>query len=763
MFATWGHLVHRFRWLILLISVLMVPVSVLLISAGGSLTTASDNTQTESQRAFNLLDSELPSSGPEFTLIFRSARLRATDPAFRQALAAAISSIRADSRVQSVHTPYDALQAHGSAGRVDSQLVSTDRHGALAVVKLKDHLNNYGDIYTSLRDAVHPGPLTVLPAGGLPLNHSFDVTSQHDLHVAEIAALPLVLFFLLLIFGSVVGATLPLAVGILAVAGGMAGTLLLARAMNVSIYATQIVTMIGLGVAIDYSLFVVSRFREEVNHHPVAEALATTMATAGRAVIFSGLTVAIGLLGMMFFHLGNLGTMGMSGTIVVALAVLYALTTLPALLAVLGKRVNAGRLPFIHPEHTDAGRGFWHRLAGFVMARPWAVLLPTAAALLVVGVPVLHLRLANADYTTLPTSSEARQGQELLARQFPGGHTDQVLVVVQYPYGSPLTPNRIGRLYDLARWMRQLPGVTNVNGLIDLSAPYTRAQYQQLAALPPAQWPPQVRSAVRDNSGRHIAVLSAYSPFRSSTDQARTIAHTIRTSHPAAGGAVLVTGDAAFDLDSIRQIGLDAPLAIAFIMLATYLVLWLLLGSVLLPLKAVLMNLLSVTASYGALVWIFQDGHLSGPLHFTPAPIDPSVPIILLCILFGLSMDYEVMLLSRFRENYQRTGDNTASVALGLQRTGRIITGAAFIMATVFLAFTLAQTTVIKSIGLGLGLAVLVDAAVVRTLLVPAAMRLLGRWNWWSPMALSRLHARLGLAERDQHAPVRPVIREAVH
>jgi RND superfamily putative drug exporter len=568
-------------------------------------------------------------------------------------------------------------------------------------------------------------------------------------------SLPLALLMLLLVFGSVVATGLPLGVGLLAVAGGFAGTLLLARAMDVSVYATNIVTMIGLGVAIDYSLFIVSRFREEVNRRPVPDAVAVTMATAGRAVVFSGLTVAIGLLGMLFFGVADINTMGLAGTIVVALAVLYALTFLPALLSLLGRRVNALRVPFVHPERTREGRGLWHRIAGAVMRRPWAVLVPVAALLLLVGTPVLGMRLGGGDITMLPESSEARRGAELLREQFPGGDTTALTVVLRYPDGSSLTGKRVGDLYGLSRWLADHPDVSRVESVVDLDPSLDEAAYRRLLSGPEEALPPAVRRAVEQSVGERVVALTAYTPLGPDSDAVRELIRTVREKHPPVGAELLVTGEAAYNLDYVNVIARDAPYAVAFIVVATAVVLFLLLGSLLLPLKAVLMNVLSISASYGALVWIFQEGHLSEVLGFTPGPIEASTPVLMFCILFGLSMDYEVFLLSRIREEWERTGDNARSVALGLERTGRLITGAAAIMASVFFSFALAETVVIKAIGLGMGLAVVIDATVVRALLVPATMRLMGRWNWWAPRPLARLYDRLGLAERSGDAPER--------
>jgi RND superfamily putative drug exporter len=511
--------------------------------------------------------------------------------------------------------------------------------------------------------------------------------------------------------------------------------------------------MIGLGVAIDYSLFVVSRFREEVGRRPVPEALARTMATAGRAILFSGLTVAIGFMGFLFFDVADLNSIGFAGSIVVAFSVLYGLTFLPALLAILGPRVDFLHLPFARPERLATGSGLWHRVARSVMAHPWRTLLPVVALLLVLGSPFLGIRLGLSGGDTLPPDTESRRGEEILDRQFPDSSAYPMVVLLDYPQGSPLTRERIGEMYDLSRWLEERPGVKDVESIVNLAPKLSRDQYQELLSGPRGVLPSQVREALKRTTGDHIAVLTAYTSVGYNTEEAHDLVREVRGQPPEVGGEVLVGGWAAFDLDLTDSVYDAAPPAIAFVVLATYVVLFLLLGSVLLPIKAVFVNFLSISASYGALVWIFQEGHLSGLLDFTPGPINTTTPIIMFCILFGLSMDYEVMLLSRIKEEYERTGDNLSSVTLGIERTGRLITGAALIMATVFFSFGLAEAVVIKAIGLGMGLAVLVDATIIRALLVPATMRLMGGWNWWAPEPLARLHRRLGLSEEPFYAP----------
>ena len=763
MLAGWGRFVHRFRFAVIALSLASVIPSLWLIAHGGRLATTDVPTTTESGRALDLIGRELPGRPPSFSFIFSSAALPAKDPAFRREVERALAPLRSDERVARVVTAYDPPVYDASVPA--AEMISRDGRRALAVVELKGEAAAFSslefsvlppDVYPSLRAKVKTETLEMLPVGNIPLNHDFTEVTRTDLQRAELVILPLVVILLLLVFGSVVAALLPLLVGALSMAGAIGGTLLMARYTSVSVYAPNIVTMIGLGVAIDYSLFIVSRFREEIRGHPGPEALARTMATAGRAILFSGLTVAIGLLGMVFLGLGNIGSIGWAGTVVVSLAVLYALTLLPALLAVIGPRVNSLRLPFIHPERSRKGRGLWHRVAVVVMTHPWPVFLSVSALLLVLGLPFLHLRVGSGDVNALPPEAVSRRGDEALREHFPGGDSNRVLVVVRYPAGSPLTAERIGGLYDLSRWLAKRPNVARVESLVDLDPRVTREQYQQLATAPPEMRPPGVQQLLRQTVGGRLALLVVATPLKPSSPEARALVEEIRASHPAIGGEVLVTGQTAFDLDIINLVTRHAPLTVGLVMLATYVVLFLLLGSVLLPLKAVIMNLLSISASYGALVWIFQEGHLSGWLNFTPGPIQTATPLIMFCFVFGLSMDYEVLLLSRVREEYERGGNTAHAVAEALESTGRLITGAAAIMAAVFFGFATARSVIIQAVGIGIGLAVVIDATIVRALLVPATMRLMGRWNWWAPAPLASLHRRLGLAERSSNAEVVP-------
>jgi RND superfamily putative drug exporter len=702
--GAWGRFVYRRRWGVLVLSLLTLGLSVASLLAGGQLRNVPFR-ETESGRTNQLIRDEFPrptgapaAATSSFVLIFTSTEgLDAADPRFAGGMNDALAPLRADQRVVSIFTA-DNVQPQAAAA-----LRSKDGKRALASVTVKGTTNDAEGFFPELRALVHSDRFDIVATGNIPLNGDIDATLDRDLQRAEFVSLPLAFILLLLVFGSAAAALLTLGVGVIVIVAGLGATFALARSTDVSQYALNIVTLIGLGVAIDYSLFIVSRFREELARGATVEdAVAVALGTAGRAILFSGITVAIGLAGMLFYPGTFLVSLGVSGSLVTGAAVLYGLTFLPALLSILGPRVGAWRLPL---PRGRGGPGLWHSIATAVMRRPVLVLVPTVALIAIAASPFTQLRLASADATILPPTVESRRGYDMLVNEFPGQDQSTITVVARFA-DDPLAHR--AALDDLRTRLAALPNVLRVD------MPLTSTTTSQ-----------------------HITILSVRTARTAQSDEARAIVRAVR-GETVAGGDVLVTGDTAFDVDAVGYLVDRTPIAVAFVTLTTMLALFLLLGSVVLPLKAVAMNALSVAASFGALVWIIQQGHLANILNFTPQSIEPSLPVIMFCIMFGLSMDYEVLLLSRIQEDYLRTGDNTASVASGLERSGRLITGAAAIMVGVFIAFALADVVIIKSVGLGLAIAVALDATLVRALVVPATMRLLGRANWWAPWRLGR-------------------------
>jgi RND superfamily putative drug exporter len=700
----WGRFVYRRRWIVLVVSVLTLGASVASLLAGGQLRNVPFR-DTEAGRTNQLIRDEFPrptgapvAATSSFVQIFTSTEgLDAADKRFIGDMNDALAPLRADPRVVSIFTADNVLPESAAALR------SKDGKRALASVTVNGTTSEAEVFFPELRALVRTAKFDVVATGNIPLNGDIDATLDRDLQRAELVSLPLALILLLLVFGSAAAALLTLGVGVIVIVAGLGATFALARSTDVSQYALNIVTLIGLGVAIDYSLFIVSRFREELAQGATVEdAVAVALGTAGRAILFSGITVAIGLAGMLFYPGTFLVSLGVSGSLVVAAAVLYGLTFLPARLSLLGPRGGAWRLPL---PRGRGGPGLWHSIATAVMRRPVLVLVPTVALIAIAASPFVQLRLATADATILPPTVESRRGYDMLVNEFPGQGQSTITVVARFS-DDPLSHR--AALEDLQKRLAALPNVLRVD--MPLTAQTTSP---------------------------HITTLQVRTARTAQSDEARAIVRAVRA-ETVAGGEVLVTGDTAFDVDAVDYLVQRTPIAVGFVTLTTMLALFLLLGSVVLPINAVAMNALSVAASFGALVWIIQQGHLANILNFTPQSIEPSLPVIMFCIMFGLSMDYEVLLLSRIQEEYVRTGDNTAAVASGLERSGRLITGAAAIMVGVFVAFALADVVIIKSVGLGLAIAVALDATLVRALVVPATMRLLGRANWWAPWRFGR-------------------------
>jgi len=537
-----------------------------------------------------------------------------------------------------------------------------------------------------------------------------------DIAKAEGFSMPVLLILLLVIFGSLGAAWIPVAIGGIAILGSFTVLRLLTMATTVSIYSVNITTILGLGLGIDYGLFIVTRFREELHRQPTVEqAVARTVATAGRTVAVSGITVAVALTSLMLFPEDFLRSMGYGGVATVAVDMLAALTVLPALLAVLGHRVNALRVRRpVHRRVRDEASGGWYRLARSVMRRPLVYVSVITIALLALGAPFLRISWGGTDARTLPAASTIRQVSQTLDSQFPVNSTDPIEALITGPGGSAALTSYLHRI-------DAIPGVTGAQ--------------------------------VTGVKGDVTRVDVGYTPAPVSS-AARHIVTQIRALAPPAGAAVLVGGSAAGLVDELASLGSVLPWMALLVCLSTFVLLFLAFGSVVLPVKAIVMNVLSLGATFGVVVWIFQWGHLSGLLRFTATgSIDPTMPILMAAVIFGLSMDYEVFLLSRIRERYDQTGDNTVAVAAGLQRTGGVITSLALLLIIVVGAFSASGITFIKLLGVGMIVALLVDATVVRVLLVPATMRLLGRANWWAPRPLRRLYARYGFKE-DSPAPL---------
>ena len=719
--------------LIVLIGLPFAPQVAQALTPGGF-----SSNSMESQQALNALQTGLHTSFTNVQVVFSSKTLTADDPRFVQEASAALANLNGWSEVTSI-IPFT----------VDPTQISRDRHAAYTVVLLKSDPDTAPAVLPELRIRLRqPADLRML-VGGAPVFYSdIQSVSEDDLRRAEEIAFPFAVIALLLVFRSVIAAGLPAAIGGCSVVVSLAFLDLLARIFPVSIFALNITTLFGLGLGVDYSLFMVSRFREELGRgRTVAEAVGVAMSTAGRAVFFSGLTVSIGLIGLVLFPLNMLRSVGIGGMMTVILSILAAVTLLPALLSILGTRVNAlpVRLPRLRrqgaavPTSPRPQSDFWHRLATAVMRHPLVFLVPVLAILLLLGTPFLNVRLAAPDASILPTSVESRQAYDLLAERFDQASSAPIIIAVE-TRGSPLAVQNLVRLDGYVRMLEADPRVHNVVSIVSLDPRLTLAQYELMYSQPANIGDPYITRSLASYAGADITMVQVVSNYSVLDSRTEALVQAIRATPPPATMHILVDGSTAGIIDYVNTLYGAFPFALLVVAAVTYCVLMLVFRSIVLPAKAILMNLLSILASYGALVYIFQEGHFHQLLNFTPLGfVEASSPILMFCALFGLSMDYEVFLLSRVREAYEQTGDNARSVAEGLERSGGIITSAAAIVILVSLSFASADMVLVKALGVGMALAVFLDATLVRGLLVPVTMRLLGDINWWWPAPFNRL------------------------
>ena len=735
-FERLGVWVYRWRWATLAGSTLFLALSVFVLVRGGQLTGPIIH-GIESERAQAVVEQVLGHTmDTTVVAVFRAKTMDPRNEDFQAALRGALEPIRSDSRVLGVMTSDDAPPS------LAIDMTNAKEHSVFVLITLKGSFKEALHEFPRVRARLASGAFTIECTGRLAYANDLDTTLEHDLVRAELISLPLALFVLLLVFRTTVAAVLPVGVGALAVVGGVAFVVLMSRVSDVAQFTVNVCSLIGLGVAIDYSLFFVSRYREELAlGHEYETALVRAMGPAGRVVCFSGIAVATGLSGLLFFDRSYLFSMGVGGLAVVVLAVFFALTFLPALLAVLGPKIHAGRL---RVGSFGPAAGFWHRTALRVMKHPVHFLAPTVVILVVMGIPFLHLRMSAADVRILDERSEARRGYDTLVRDFPHEAETRVLVAIEYPTAPALTVPRIDTLYDFSRRVATLPHVTRVESLVDSDPPLDKEDYESILMHPSPMSGAMVRAGEKLMVSDRAMLLYVLVDSPPETPEAQGVVHALRKQRQVGDGTLLVGGQTANDVDTTEFIRSRTPRVVAFIVGMTFVILFFLLGSVLLPVKAVLMNALSVAGSFGALVWVFQDGHLG---LAAPRPVEPTVPVLLFCVLFGLSMDYEVLMMSRMKEVYDRTGDNTQAVAEGLEKTAGLITSAATIMVVVFAAFALAEVVVVRSVGFGMALAVALDATLVRVLLVPAAMRLFGPLNWWAPAFLLRIRSTLGFAD----------------
>lgn len=625
-------------------------------------------------------------------------------PATRQRVEALEQQVRERPDVASVTGYYDTRS---------KAFVSNDGQSTYFAVALKATEDKpWQEAGAEIADELNEEP-GVLVGGAAVAQEQVNHQVEEDLKKAEMLAFPLLFLLSLLFFRSLVASVLPLMIGGLAIVGTFLILRLASEVGSISIFALNLTTALGLGLAIDYSLFIVSRYREEIaKSGPGLAAMKRVLATAGRTVFFSSLTVSAALASLLVFPQRFLYSMGLGGALVALFAALISLTVLPAVLTLLGDRVNAGAPKFLQRRAAADARpdehGFWYRLSRFVMRRPLPIATLSALFLILLGLPFLQIKFNTVDPTVLPENASAHQAYDQVSTEFPPYHETPIWIDVEG--GGPKASAQV------AAAVRGVEGVAEVQ--------------------PPQRLAPGVTA---------LQAVSA-NPFAS--DASEETVKAIRDLEPPPGTTVMVAGATADFVDFQSSLAEHLPIALAIVIVSTLIVLFLMTGSVILPIKSLIMNFLNLSAVFGLLVLIFQDGRLEGFLDYSsPGAIEQTMPILLFAVAFGLSTDYAVFLLSRIKEARDNGASDSESVAIGLERTGRIVTAAALLFAVAMGAFATSEIIFIKENGVGTALAVLIDASIIRALLVPSLMELLGKWNWWAPAPLRRLHERWGISE----------------
>jgi RND superfamily putative drug exporter len=707
----WGHISYRARRLILWVALCLVGFGAVwgsgvfgqLQDAGG-FNAPSSQSQHESQ----LATSTFGRDAGDVVVLYSSATQSVRAPAYRGAVEHTLASL----------PQRDVLSVATYWSTNSSKFISTDGHETFAVIELTGANDDARQgSYDAVKGDLAAAGLRDEVGGLVATNATISSQTSQGIKTAETLSMPILLLLLLLIFGSLVAASLPLAIGVIGILGSFTMLRALTLFTGVSIFSVNITTILGLGLGIDYGLFMVNRFREELRRNSsVEDAVARTMATSGRTVLFSGITVAVALSSLILFPESFLRSMGYGGVLTVLIDVLAALTVMPALLSVLGGRVNSLRIRrSVNGAPKPVEGGAWYRLAKAVMRKPMAVALAIVIALLALGSPFLHVAWGGTDATVLPSSASPRIVAEALAHDFPGNPTSPIEAVVQFKTPVSGSTSNEAELTGYVAHLREVRGVTG--------------------------------ASVTGMRGDTVRIDVSYLSSPDSTNAMGIVARVRDVASPA-DASRYVGGVTAELTDTLSSLSSTLPWMALIVLLATFVLLFLAFGSVVLPLKAIALNILSLSVMFGVLVYIFQDGHGSGLLNFTAnGTINPATPILMFAIMFGLSMDYEVFLLSRIRESYLETGDNETAIATGLQKTGGVITGAALMLAVVIGAFSLSNITVTKMMGVGMVVALVVDATIVRLLLVPSTMKMLGDRNWWAPAPLRRWHARHGFEE----------------
>lgn len=619
-----------------------------------------------------------------------------------------------------------------------TELKSADSHATYALAEFQNKSDD--EIYKFVQDQpLQYGNTEVHFGGALIASRQISHQIEQDLVRAELVSLPILLVLLIIIFRSVTAAILPVLLGIVAVIGGTSVVRLIAHYVDIDQYAINVITVLGLGLSIDYSLLMVSRFREELHLHNKYDAINHTIRSSGRTILFSGLTVMICLFGLTLFPISFLRSVGVGGIAALAFAIIAALTILPSLLLIIGENINRGTLSR-RQQKTLAKKqsSRWYNLGSHVLKRPYASIVVAILIILITALPLAHIKIKSSgiDYRSLPRDSSSREVSESLEKDF--HNKTPSLQVVYIHDGSINNPNGIKDVYKLTQYLKGLPGVTSVQGLVANPATNLDQQtYQALYGL--SSHPPQLAKLEKQYLHDNITYVKVFTRDAATAKSVQDTVEDVRSYSPGSGN-ILVGGAAAVEYDIRASVAKQAPIALGLVVLAIMVLLSILLRSVIIPIQALVINTFSLLAAFGILIWIFQDGYLTNIGWFMQTgSLDLTILILIFAITFGLSMDYATFYYSRVREEYDRTGKTQEAILNGLALTGPVITQAAILLFVVVIAFATSNIALLQQVGLGLALAVLIDAFIVRIILVPAVMKIVGEANWIAPKFLKKI------------------------
>lgn len=725
-----GEFIYRWRWFIVILSIIgflsflpLLPNIIKPYTATGFF-----DKNSESAKANTLLNQKLGYSYNRFVALYRSNDWTITDNnKFMSEIKDSLKGLKRFPRKHYILYP-----------DLNKQQVSSDKHTAYAVIMFKSDQEVGHDFLLKLDSLITSPENLRMSLGGEPIFlENVTKQTQSDLNKAEYIGTPAAIIILLIIFGSVVAAFLPILLGVYCALLILSTLYLLTHFFSLSIFTINIALLVGLCLSLDYALFFISRFRDQLRAgQSVQEAIGSTLSTAGKAIFFSGIAVFISISALLFFPINILFSVGIGGLTAVFAALLIALVMLPAILSVLGPRINFLSVRFFKLKD----RHYWQRFISVVTRYPLTFFVIIMTILLTLSYPMLSVKFGISDFRILPKHASSRQFYENFKNAFGENELTPILVIAKSDKKNILSSNNVSRLYDFARKLNKDPRVDHINSIVTIDSKMTKQQYQMMYKQDEDQLAPSLRNFLNMNTTDDMTVFSIVSNYPDSSKQTKDLIHKIRDMKIGKGITLQVTGAPANTLDVLAGIEKVFPIAALWIIVFSYLILLVLLRSIVLPIKAIITTTLSLTASYGVLVYVIQQGHFHQFLNFEPqGKLDISLCIIIVCALFGFSMDYEVFLLARIKECYEITQNTMKSIILGIDQSSRIITSAAIIVICLCVSFMSADILIVKAFGLGIAIAIFVDAFLIRLMLVPATMALLNNWNWYLPKWLDRI------------------------